>query len=255
MEKINIYRVVIFESNYKHERIIKKQLRNDNRISTIGFFSSLRSFKKTVELYEPDIVFVDSIMLNNESDKFLSTSVQQFKNMKIVFTYPDSVSENDVFDDYCPDYYLKKPFLLSDTVKLIDQIEGISIRDEDEIAERENSIIEKHGLINLKYGNGFLLINPSEIVYIKSVCAGCELTHKNGLKETVKHKISDLDKVLKKYNFFRLTNSVIINLELLYMIQRKEKKCILKYFDNEYVFNVSSQNVLAINKLPFINVG
>jgi hypothetical protein len=38
------------------------------------------------------------------------------------------------------------------------------------------------------------------------------------------------------------------------MFQRKEKLCVLKHYDRKYFFEVSTQNILELNKLPFIKL-
>ncbi|MBP7506530.1 MAG: LytTR family transcriptional regulator DNA-binding domain-containing protein [Prolixibacteraceae bacterium] len=257
MDKLNLYRAIIFERSIEHGKIIKKQLKNDNRILVEGIYTSLRNIKSSLKLYDPDIVFIDSVNLDKDkkSKIFLSMAETEFQSTKVVLTYSDNVSESTVFNDYNPDYYLKKPFLFSDTIKIIDQIEETKRKEKELIYKKGISLFEKQGIINLKYRKGVLLINPSDIVYIRSIKKGCEIIKKDGIKETVKYSVTDLINVFEKFNFFRLTKSMIINLELLHMISRKDKKCVLKYFDNEYNFLINSRNVHSINKLTFINVG
>lgn len=256
MEKVNIYTTLIFESSIDQAKIIKKQLRNDKRIMVEGIYSSFRSIKKSVEIYNPDIIFVDSASLNKRknSDLFLSLADAHFQETKVIFTYQGNVCESNVFNDYSPDYYLKKPFLHSETIKIIDNIE--TKKNEDEvIVKNQYSFVDEHGIIYLKFGKGFLLIDPLEVVYIRSAKRGCELTKRNGENQFLKYKISFLENIFKDFNFFRITKSVIINLEYLFMISRKSKRCFLKNCDNEYIFQLTSRNVMAINKLPFIKVG
>ena len=68
MDKLNLYRAIIFERSIEHGKIIKKQLKNDNRILVEGIYTSLRNIKSSLKLYDPDIVFIDSVNLDKDKN-------------------------------------------------------------------------------------------------------------------------------------------------------------------------------------------
>jgi hypothetical protein len=51
MEKINKTKAIIIDSNKTDARILKKQLRSDNRTYVTGLYTSLKSFEWTMEVH------------------------------------------------------------------------------------------------------------------------------------------------------------------------------------------------------------
>lgn len=253
MEKINKTKAIIIDSNKTDARILKKQLRSDNRTYVTGLYTSLKSFEWTMEVHSPKIIFIDSLVHTREYRKFLAIILKQLEEVLIVYIYSDNIAECE-FSDYNPDFILKKPFLFSETIKIIDTIQEKIQKDKDMILEISNSLFDTIGIVRFKAEKGFVLVKASEIVCVRSVSKKCEMTRIDGTKETFKYKISEMDCVLSKHNFFKITRSLIINLEHLHMFQRKEKLCVLKHYDRKYFFEVSTQNILELNKLPFIKL-
>ncbi len=73
--------------------------------------------------------------------------------------------------------------------------------------------------------NGFVMVDPDELVFVQADMNYSELFLKNGEKVVVSLNIGSLEKMLPEKSFFRISRSIIINLSLLFRVDRKASQC------------------------------
>ncbi len=103
--------------------------------------------------------------------------------------------------------------------------------------------------IRLNTHNGFIMINPTDILYIKADWNYSDIYFVNKKHETISSNIGSIEKLLSKNQFFRINRSIIINLDYLIKVNRKTKKCIINHFGKEKEFCIPTRRIREMEKI------
>ncbi len=80
--------------------------------------------------------------------------------------------------------------------------------------------------INSQYS--YILVNPNDIVYCQSIEGATYIHLANGKKEVANSNLTQLEEMMKRWNFYRLGRSLLINLDFIRKIDKSENKCYFK---------------------------
>ncbi len=117
--------------------------------------------------------------------------------------------------------YLVKPYSLEQVKEAISRVQ-----------KKYSENLEKEDLrILSKTGESHLLLKPEEIFYVKADLAEVIIRSEKGFSYYAK-KISDLEKQLEAYNFFRIHRSYLININEIKDIQTIEQSKLRFSFKN-----------------------
>ena len=83
------------------------------------------------------------------------------------------------------------------------------------------SYINNFGKIRLNTRNGFLLINPADILYLEAESSYTRMVYETDKDETVSVNLGIIEEALPSKTFFRISRCHIINLDYLESVSRK----------------------------------
>lgn len=241
--------VLIIDDDDSARNILRNFLSTDERIFIIDSLSGTNGALELIESEEPDAIFLDINMPEEDGLEFASRLKMASVQPKVIFTTAYSHYAFDAFG-LKPFYFLTKPFGIIDIHNLIDNIaEKIEFeeRKQSEIVHAEMSI---HGKLKLQSRNGYLFVEPKSIILINSVLNHSEYLDSDGNYVTLYGKLKDIEPFLKYFNFIRINRSILANILYINRVDRKQKICILRNCSEEYEFHISRT---AIKKLENIN--
>jgi two-component system, LytTR family, response regulator len=201
--------------------LLNKLLEETLLFKNIRLASSVDSAYNELNLFEPDIIFLDIKMPGKDGFAFIQELPQKYKMYKIVFVtaydqYAIKAIKSQAFD------YLLKPVNRKELKQCLQRV-----------IDRKNNDTDKGGTLKIIKTNeritrirvntrtGTLFINPDDILYCKAegnytaVCTG----KKQHLCSMNLGKVAEL---LPKNGFIRIGRSYIINFEHITMLDRKE---------------------------------
>ncbi|MGB5988893.1 MAG: LytTR family DNA-binding domain-containing protein [Marinifilaceae bacterium] len=194
--------------------------------------------------HEPDIAFID-INMPNKSGLDLLKEINNLRlDISVIFVtafdqYIFDALKNSAFD------YLVKPV---DREELNDTIQRFKENREDipALSEIINSM-EGVSKIKIPINYGSLFFDPDEMVYFEADGNYTTIYLLDGNTELTSLNIGKLEEKLKGRTFFRTSRSIIINLKFLYKLDKRDKKCIIRYGERECTLSVSRQYIRVLD--------
>lgn len=167
---------------------------------------------------------------------------------KIVFVTAHDRFAVEAFRENAFDYLLK-PVRQVDLNNLFERIknefEQVSLKDK--INNLITAFEEKR--IHFYTRTGFVMINPLDIVFVKASGNYSEIYCNPPDKLVITYYLSDVEKKLNKNRFFRISRSVIINLQYLNEVNRKEKYCEISWQDQVFRFHIPLSYIRALESV------
>lgn len=218
-----------------------------NQINDVEVLSKVDNAQMVIsELleYEPDIVFLD-INMPEKSGLDLLKEINNLRlDISVIFVtafdqYVFDALKNSAFD------YLVKPV---DREELDATIQRFKENRENlpPLSDIINSI-EGVSKIKIPINYGSLFFDSHEMVYFEADGNYTTIFLTDGSKELTTLNIGKLEDKLKGRTFFRISRSIIINLKYLYRIDRRDKKCIVRFGDKECDLPVSRNYISALD--------
>ena len=203
------------------------------------------AFKRIVEI-RPDVIFLDIEMPEKDGfDLVLMLNEQTNLNPKIVFItafdqYAIQAIKMSAFD------YLMKPVErdeLKNTIKKLN-----SDLERNNLNTKLDKLLLNFNKRRLRLNtlNGFVLVNPENIMYCEAEVNYTHIYYLNGNHDTVTLNIGKIEKMLSPDTFMRISRSNIINMDYLREVIRKNRKCILQFNGSTNEFTVSRNRMSSL---------
>lgn len=194
--------------------------------------------------HEPDIVFLD-INMPKKSGLDLLKEINNLRlDISVIFVtafdqYIFDALKNSAFD------YLVKPV---DREELNTTIQRFKENREDmpALSDIINSI-EGVSKVKIPINYGSLFFDPDEMVYFEADGNYTTIYLSDEKTELTSLNIGKLEEKLKGRTFFRISRSIIINLKFLYKLDKRDKKCIIRYGKGECSLPVSRQYIRVLD--------
>lgn len=166
-----------------------------------------------IKTYKPDVVFLD-IQLQRETGFDLLVKTDPI-NFEVIFTTAYSEYAIKAFKFSAIDYLLK-PIDIEDLKRAVEKVEkrvgdSVSARIQQLMSNLKSSTGENYKLA-LPTSDGLIFVKVSEILYCEASSNYTEITQADGKKHVVSRTLKEYEDLLTDYDFFRIHNSYLINL-------------------------------------------
>lgn len=166
-----------------------------------------------IRLYKPDVVFLD-IQLQRETGFDLLTKLDNI-NFEVIFTTAYSEYAIKAFKFSAIDYLLK-PIDIDDLKRAIAKVEkrvgdSLGQRIQQLMSNLKSSSAENYKLA-LPTTDGLIFVKVSDILYCEASSNYTEITLMDNKKYVVSRTLKEYEDLLSEYDFFRIHNSFLINL-------------------------------------------
>lgn len=246
MEEENSYHpkinVGIFGQNKQSFKQLRKLL---NDIPTTGTFYYANSICSAIPLilkHIPDVVFIDT-ELNIQKGFDLAEEIQRLNlDTPIVLLAKDEkyalkALKLKVFD------YLIAPYKADEVNTIINFFLSQKIKKTSSANAEQTNQSRSVSRLRFCTRNGFILVETSQLMYILADGNYSKLCMLQDKIETISLNIGSVFKMLPDNEFFRINRSVIVNIQYLTRVDRKNSICILEDYNQTHTFHISRTRI------------
>ena len=97
--------------------------------------------------------------------------------------------------------------------------------------------------IKLNTRSGYVLIDPSEVVYCQADGNYTHIHLTRGSSEVITQNLGTIEEMLKNSTFFRASRSYLLNLKYLARVERKSCSCFLEYPGASCTIKIPAQKI------------
>lgn len=180
---------------------------------------------------KPDLVFLDVQMPQKNGFELVHELIQLGEHPKVVFVTAYNQYAIDAIKASALDYLLK-PINESDLRFCLNRIQSMQEEELEhhKMIELLTRLKMSHRLkINTRVG--FEVVNPKEILFCEADGNYTNICLTDGQKLTTSTTLGLIEQELPNDQFFRIGRSIVVNLEYIKSVNRKERICQLQYGD------------------------
>jgi len=109
--------------------------------------------------------------------------------------------------------------------------------------------LNQHRKLRFNTRQGFILIDPTELVYCKADWSYTELYFSDGTMKLATMNIGKIEQILDTDKFVRISRSVVINTAFLLSVNRKDHACTLSFMKEEHKFKLTGSHSRKLDVL------
>ncbi|MCP4311606.1 MAG: response regulator transcription factor [Bacteroidetes bacterium] len=242
MEKL--LKILIVDDKPEARELLEFILQEEDGLKVVGLAGGVDEALELLKQEGPDLVLLDIQMPDKDGFHFIEQVKQSGIETGIIFVtafdhYAIQAIRNSVFD------YIMKPIMQKELFEAIDRF-----RNRDGKREKQNlsellEVLKGYGTGKMKLNtrSGYILINPSEVVYCKADGNYTHLQLESGSSEITTQNLGAIEELLVSAAFFRVSRSYLVNLKFLARVDRKSSLCILEYNSDSYSIKIPSQKI------------
>jgi two-component system LytT family response regulator len=242
----NQVRILMVDDEEEAISALKGLLKGIPEATIVAEASSATEALKKLDTARPDLALVDVKLPDGNGFDLVVEIRRRQPNCGIVFV--------TAFDHYAMQAlklsaldYLLKPVAQSDLRDVIHRyIHHKAGADIHTKLEKLQQFLHEGKKVKFNHRDGFILLDPQEIIVIQASGSYSELKLTSGRSEIVSMNLGLLEEILGLYGFFRISRSDIINIGYLSKVNRKMRECVLQAGTTELTLHIS---VDRINKL------
>jgi len=236
-----LIRALIVEDMPMARENLRLQLQMIDNIDIIGEASNVDDARELIFKHRPQLVFLD-IGLPDKNGFQLLDELKELPEIKLDVIFVTSHRELAAKSfDYYPFNFLNKPVDRQKLKEVLDKYTNYKFG-----ANFEQRVEEFHKVknrIHFKGEDGFIWLNPEDILWCKADRNYTEIYLANGEKEIIAENISSIEKLLAENQFFKTHRSFIVNISKINKIVKRNGKIIL--YDNPF----NTNPLVAINNI------
>lgn len=245
MAEKKTFKVLIVDDEPEARLLLNSLLEEIRYVEVVGQACHAEEALYLLIEHYPDLILMDINMPGKSGIDLIQLIRKRNVDVPVVFVsaykeYAVQSIKSGVYD------FLLKPVDREELKGIIEKYRRLNERDLAgrlmEVLEniRENSKIR----INSRYS--YILIDPSEIIYCQTDEGYTILFLANGKEEVASATLSQIEVMVEKWNFYKLSRSVLINLDYVRKIDKSNDTCLLKSDSNIWEIKTSHK---AINEL------
>lgn len=209
--------IILDDEKHCIDRIIQLSKQLNNAIEIVGYYSNIESAYEAIKKLQPDLIFLD-IQIHDTNGFDLLKKFDSI-TFHVIFTtayesYAIQAIKFSAFD------YLLKPIDLDDLKETINRLfekhtqNSIDINYQT-LLQNLMHIKNQSKKITIQTQTETILLNIQDIIRCESDINYTTIYTNEKKKIVVAKTLKDFETMLKPYNFFRVHNSHLINLEYL----------------------------------------
>jgi two-component system, LytTR family, response regulator len=219
-------KVVIVDDMTASIDCLSRLLKQYKDIEVVATAKSAKEGLKKILLHEPDIIFLDVELPDEDGFKLINNfrSADYNPIVNIVTTderHALKAIKHESFD------YLLKPVNKLELDLTINRIRAMNKINQQGLLENLlMRMTTPRVLLNTK--NDSIMIDPREVMYCEANGNYCSIHMDKDKKEFISYNLGKVFDIFSKYNFIRIERSFIINKDFLDRVNRTKRICTLK---------------------------
>lgn len=240
---------VIIDDEPEAIDLLEMYLRQFPFITVTGKETLSQKGLELVKDTSPELVFLDIDMPDMNGLQVAENIQSENFYSEIVFT---TAYQHYAYDALGiePLDFLTKPFCIDDLEVVIKKYYAKT-----EKKKQEKKLVKFiHSQTNspkfkLPTTHGVLIVEPKDIVILKSEANNCKIYLQDGTMETITRNIYILVQKLNSSAFFKLNRSTYINIKYLQRVDKKNLKCILLFNQKMHEESISKHHLAFFEKM------
>ncbi len=218
-------------------------------IMMAGTAGSVEDGIRLLEKAKPDLAFLDIELTDGTAFDLLDRTRTHTTLPRIVFTtvhdrYAIRAFKYAAFD------YLLKPVEAGELAACLDRVQESS--QHESRREQVESLLQQikpAGQIRFNVRNGFILVNPDDILYVMADSNYSEIFFTPDHCEIVTTHLGRMEEILPPGRFFRISRSVLVNLRFLKRVNTLSCSCTLLKDGKSVTLPCSLKQIVNLKKI------
>lgn len=239
-----VLKILLVDDEPEARELLKYMLLGNKGVKVVGAAGTVDEAIKLMQKEHPHLVLLDIQMPEKDGFNFIEQVHLSGKDPGIIFVtafehYAIQAIRNSVFD------YILKPVHQEELDSAIERfrLRGRKVQEQD-----LNLLVEAlrgngPSKIKLNTRSGYILIDPSEVVYCQADGNYTRIQQIRGNSEIITQNLGAIEEILEGRTFFRASRSYLLNLRYLSRVDRKSCSCTLEYAGETCCIKIPAQKV------------
>ena len=246
----DLLKILVVDDEPEARELLRYMLQESDGISVIGTAGDVDEGLRILKEEKPHLVLLDIQMPGKDGFHLIEQIQGTDHEPGVIFVtayehYAIQAIRNSVFD------YILKPVHQEE---LDDAILRFRTRGRKNQNQELNQLIEtlrSHGPVRVKLNTraGYLLIDPSEVVFCEADGNYTHIQLANGTRETTTQNLGNIEELFEGSTFFRAGRSYLLNLKYLARVDRKNSHCLLEYPGDTRSIKVPAQKIKMLESI------
>lgn len=240
---------LVVDDDARSRDVLNHHLKNIPDISVIGTARGADEALSLLLEAPPDILFLD-VEMPGKNGFDLVAELQRLKiSTCIVFQtaydqYAIQAIKHSAFD------FLLKPIDPEELKTVVSKYR--SSHKQTDLNHKIDQLmlhLDAHKKIRFNTRQGFIMIDPAEIVYCQADWSYTEIYFVNGKMHVVSMNMGKVEGLLNPAHFFRINRSVMVRIDSIVTVNRKAHQCTILYGGKEISFKIPAGNLRRLSGL------
>jgi two-component system LytT family response regulator len=237
-------KILIVDDEPEARELLQYMLQGEKGIEVTGTAGHVDEALSVLKKASVDLVLLDIQMPDKDGFHFIELVHEAGIEPGIIFVtayehYAIQAIRNSVFD------YILKPVRKEELTEAIHRFRTRKVQNNNRELGALLKILKESGPEKLKLNTraGYMLINPSDVVYCEADGNYTYLQLTNGSRELTTQNLGSIEEMLKGVSFFRASRSYLVNLKYLTRVDRKSCNCHLEYPGGSCAVKIPAQKI------------
>ena len=237
-------KILLVDDEPEARELLKYMLMGQKGVSVVGAADTVDEAIKLMLSESPHLVLLDIQMPEKDGFHFIEEVHRSGEDPGIIFVtafehYAIQAIRNSVFD------YILKPVHQEELDNAIERFRLRGRKAQEQDLQQLVEALRGNGpsKIKLNTRSGYVLIDPSEVVYCQADGNYTHIHLSRGSSEIITQNLGAIEESLEGSTFFRASRSYLLNLKYLTRVDRKSCNCILEYPGTSYSIKIPAQKV------------
>ena len=239
-----VLKILLVDDEPEARELLKYMLMRNNGVSVVGAAGTVDEAVELMQSEHPHLVFLDIQMPEKDGFHFIEQVHRSGEDPGIIFVtafehYAIQAIRNSVFD------YILKPVHQEELDNAIERF-----RKRERLTQKQDlkQLVDAlqgnvPSRIKLNTRSGYVLIDPSEVVYCQADGNYTHIQLTRGSAEIITQNLRAIEEIFNGSTFFRASRSYLLNLKYLTRVDRKSCNCFLEYPGTSCSIKIPAQKI------------
>ncbi len=234
-------KVLIVDDEPDALELMSELLGQMNGVEVVGKAANKYEAVTVMLEQKPDVIFQD-IQMHRENGIEMVDEYRRYKfGGKIVFVTAHSQYAIEAIKKAAFDYLLKPVDL--------DELQSLILRLHAELISAPVQTKSLQNKLKIPTRTGYLLVSLNDIAYCEADGNYTRITMSDGEQITTSVHLGKLEEELENDIFFRISRSVIMNINYLASVNKGKQECALRIADKSIILHISSKRIGELEAL------
>ncbi len=225
-----VLKILLVDDEPEARELLSYMLQGTKGVTVVGAAGTVDEALILMRTEHPNLVLLDIQMPEKDGFNFIEQVQQSGDDPGIIFVtafehYAIQAIRNSVFD------YILKPVHQEELDNAIERFRKKGRKAHEQNLQELLAVLKGNDPPRLKLNtrSGYILIDPSEVVYCKADGNYTHIHLSRGSIEIITQNLGTIEEMLNGNTFFRASRSYLLNLKYLSKVDRKSCSCLLEY--------------------------